>query len=148
MNEILPAKRKGAPTKFTVTARRRFVRLVARGVPFTHACAGVGWSYQSFLNYREKHLAFKESLEKAVARAIDKRLSIIERAANMGDAASARWLLEHLHPEHFAKTRLEVTGADGSPLTAGIAVYLPAKDNGQPTVEVSPAKQIQNHERA
>jgi hypothetical protein len=39
--------------------------------------------------------------------------------------------LEHTAPQHFARNRIELTGADGSPLAVGIGIYLPRKDGDE-----------------
>lgn len=124
-------KQRGRPTKFTPETRTRLVELVARGLPFSHACHAAGVSFQSFSTYRDQHPGFREEIEQAVAIAIEKRLKLIESAADAGDVNSAKWLLEHLHPQHFARNRIEITGVDGQPLAGAIAVYLPQKDDDQ-----------------
>jgi predicted acyl esterase len=130
----LPAKRRriGAPSKYTPQTRARLVELVKKGVPFRHACNAVRISYQSFCDYREQHPDFREEIERGVSNAIEKHLDLISKAAETGDVQSSKWLLEHLHPEHFARNRIELTGRDGSPLTAAIGIYLPAKDQPEP----------------
>jgi hypothetical protein len=135
----LPAKRRriGAPSKYTPQTRARLVELVKKGVPFRHACNAVRISYQSFCDYREQHPDFREEIERGVSNAIEKHLDLISKAAETGDVQSSKWLLEHLHPEFFAKTRIELSGPDGSPLAGAIAVYLPQKDTApEPTVTV------------
>jgi hypothetical protein len=139
----------GRPTKFTPETRARLVQLIARGLPFVHACHAAGISFQSFLTYRNRHDDFREEIEQAVAAAIEKRLKIIEDAAEKGDVNSAKWLLEHLHPAHFARNRIEVTGADGAPLAGAIALYLPQKDagnGGAHLVTVDAMKELENGE--
>ena len=130
----IPAERNkgGRPSKFTPETRARLIELVAKGVPYKHACRAVRITFQSFSTYREQHHDFAEEIESAVAAAIEKRLDVIQRAADTGDVNSAKWLLEHLHPESFARNRIEVTGADGAPLTGAVAVYLPQKDDARP----------------
>jgi hypothetical protein len=39
-------------------------------------------------------------------------------------------MLEKCHPEHFAKNRVEVTGADGGPLAGVVSIMLPPKTDG------------------
>jgi hypothetical protein len=139
-------KQLGRPTKFTPETRQRLIELVARGLPFNHACHAAGVSFQSFSTYRSEHPDFREEIEQAVAIAIERRIKIIEKAADDGDVNSAKWLLEHLHPQHFARNRIEITGADGSPLAGAIAVYLPKKDGdtSEPPVTVDATKEIEN----
>jgi hypothetical protein len=105
------------------------LRLIAQGVPYSHACAVARVSAQSFNNYRQDHPAFKEMIERAVGRAIERRLRTIEKAANSGDVSAAQWLLIHLHPADFARNRVEICGPNGAPLTGIVAVALPPKDS-------------------
>jgi hypothetical protein len=62
-------------------------------------------------------------------------LKVVEQALNSPDEAirlrSACWFLEHTAPQHFARNRIELTGADGSPLAVGIGIYLPRKDGDE-----------------
>jgi hypothetical protein len=92
------------------------------------AASAAGISYQSLVTYRVKHPHFADALTEAVGRGVEKRLKKIEAASEAGDWRAAAWLLEHCQPEHFAKNRIEVTGADGSPLAVGVGIYLPAKE--------------------
>jgi hypothetical protein len=140
-------KKNGRPSKFTEETRVRLVQLVARGLPFIHACSAVGITLQSFITYRNNHHDFREEIERAVSAAIEKRLKIIEAAADAGDVSSAKWLLEHLHPQFYARNRIELTGADGAPLAGTIAVYLPQKDganNGARVVTLNAVKEVEN----
>ena len=123
--------------------RARLVHLVGLGVPYSHAARACGISTQTFITWRNEYDDFRGEIEQAVAAAIEKRLKIIEDAAEKGDARAAMWMLERLHPQHFARNRIEVTGADGAPLTGAIALYLPQKDGGQ-VVTLDTAKEIQN----
>jgi len=150
---LLPAKKpKGSPGRPTLldnaTTRNRLVQLIAKGVPMKHACNACRLNYQTFLNYRQRHEWFQEDLNEAVALAIERHLERIEAAAKT-DWRSAAWMLEHLHPAHFARNRIEVTGADGAPLTGAIALYLPQKDNGNGgarVLTVDAVKEIENGE--
>lgn len=139
-------KKLGRPTKLdNARARKKLIELIAKGVPNSHACAAVGISVPAFCAYREKHEWFRDELARATGIGVEARLRKIENASAAGDWRASAWLLEHCQPEHFSKNRLEITGADGGPLTAGIGIYLPKKDNGhEQVIEVVPAKQIEN----
>jgi hypothetical protein len=58
---------------------------------------------------------------------ISRRLKRIETASESGDWRASAWLLEHTQAEHFARSRVEVTGADGAPLVGSVVLYLPQK---------------------
>lgn len=126
----------GRPVKFTAELQARCCELVALGLPLSKASSALGISFETLRQHRAANEEFRQGLERAVAGAIEKRLSIIQRAADLGDVEAAKWMLVHLHPEHFSRNRIEITGADGAPLSVGIGVYLPAKD-GSPPIEVA-----------
>jgi hypothetical protein len=114
----------GRPTSFNAQTRRRLLRCIAIGVPLSHCPAACGVSLSGFHGY---HPRFEEAIQRAIAKAIEKHLRLIITAAENGDSACSRWYLERCHPEHFSRNRLELTGANGAPLTAQVALYLPAK---------------------
>lgn len=123
--EIMETGGRGRPSKFTPEMRALFIESVARGLPFKYACYAVGWSFQSLCTYREKCPEFEAEIETAVALAIEKRLKIIERAADLGDVRAAMWLLATLHPEHFSRNRLELVNGNLPPPLA--VLDIPAK---------------------
>ncbi len=135
----------GRPSKRTPEVAERILGAVAKGVPVTHACRLGGIAPSTFHEWRNSDPAFRERIEEAVAVAIEKRLAIIEEMAAT-DWRCCAWYLEHVHPQAFARNRLEVTGADGSPLVGAIAVCLPAKkdSNGSSVVTVAPAREIED----
>jgi hypothetical protein len=135
----------GARTKRTPETAEVICRAVAKGMPFNYACHIAGICLSSFHAWRNADPGFREQIEAAIARGIEKRLAIIEEMAAT-DWRCCAWWLEHCQPQFFAKTRVELTGADGSPLIGAIAVYLPAKQggNGSPLVTVAPARLIED----
>ena len=141
----------GRPSKFTPATRRKILKLVGRGMPLTHAANVAGVSYQTFLNYRRDRPGFDEAIGNAIAKGIEARLKVIERATKSPDESirlrSACWFLEHTAPEFFARNRVEVTGANGLPLAGAIAVYLPQKSGGgtiAPLIAATPRKELGN----
>ena len=137
--------KRGSPTKFNRRLANRLKRSVGLGVPRTHAARAAGVSYQSLLTYEKKYPAFADEMEQAASKGIEKRVEKIEEASAAGDWRASAWLLEHCpgSAEHFSRSRIELTGKDGSPLTATVAIYLPQKDNSQSAVEVNAPKQIE-----
>ena len=129
----------GRPTKFTAPTLRRILRSAKRGLPLSLIAKGVGVTTQGLINFRKDNPRFELSLQRAIVRGVDARLRKIEQASEGADWRAAAWLLEHCQPEHFAKNRLEVTGADGGPLAGVVAIMLPPKTdgNGSPVVTVS-----------
>lgn len=74
----------------------------------TLAASAAGIAFQSLCSYRSAHKEFAASLELAIARGVEKRMAIIVKAADAGDVSSARWWLEHVLPQHFSRSRVEV----------------------------------------
>jgi hypothetical protein len=133
----------GRPTKFNPKTVKRVLCCVEKGMPLSLASSAAGFSYTTLSDYRAKHPQFAEALKRSIAKGVEKRLKKIEDASDAGDWRASAWLLEHCQPEHFAKNRIELTGANGGPLAAGIGIYLPKKDAGaEPTIEINAVKQI------
>jgi len=124
-----PPKPRGRPTIRTAEVAGRICEAVGRGVPFTYAARLAGIAYSSLAEWRNSDEVFRAQLEEAIALSVEARLKTIRDAADM-DWRAASWWLEHVLPESFARNRIEVTGADGGPLTGGVTLYLPQKTNG------------------
>ncbi len=129
MNQTKKRNRGGRPSKRTPRNAKLICDGLARGLPFTHACAVARVSLETFSSWRKNDEAFRQRVERAIAQGVDARLKKIEAASEAGDWRASAWLLEHCQPEHFAKNRLEVTGAGGAPLMAGVQLYLPKKND-------------------
>jgi hypothetical protein len=141
----------GRPSKFTPETVRRILRCAKKGLPLCHCASAANLTFQSLNQYRNKHPEFAAALSQAISKGIEARLEVIERATNSQDEAirlrAACWFLEHTQPSHFARNRIEISGADGSPLAVGIGIYLPQKDgdaNGTPVVTVDTVKEVEN----
>src|SRR5689334_8152845 len=89
--ELELISRPGRPTKYVPAMRERLLELIATGLPFVHACAAAGISFQSFCTYREQFQDFDQEIERAVALAIEKRLQNIRKAADAGDWRADSW---------------------------------------------------------
>ena len=81
-------------------------------MPLTLSASACGISFPSLISYREKHPQFAEALSQAVARGVDARLEVIERALASQDEAirlrAACWFLEHTQSEFYSKSRIQV----------------------------------------
>jgi hypothetical protein len=147
-NPPTPAlKKHGRPTKFSRALVQRVLSCLERGLPLSTTAHVCGITFQTFSNYRAKHPKFADAISSALARGIQSRLNVVVQATESADEAiklrAATWLLEHCNPELFARNRIEVTGADGAPLAAAVAIYLPQKENNsQPAIEINPPKQL------
>jgi hypothetical protein len=113
---IATTKRPGRPFKFDAKTRKRLIDAIAAGVPVCHACAACRVSKSGFHDYKNSHPRFAEAIERATGKAIEKHLRLIIKAAENGSTADSRWFLERVHPQHFGRTKLEISGADGEPL--------------------------------
>jgi len=105
-----PARRGrlGRPTKRTPFVTRKICRGVAAGLPYKLAAAHAGITGDTFTVWRREFPDFAEAVEQAVASGITKRLNQIKRAGEKGDWKASAWWLEHVVPEHYAKTRIEL----------------------------------------
>lgn len=126
-----PAKRNrnrkvGRPSKYSRTVILTICSAIADGTPFSYAAALGGISYETFCQWRKQYSEFSDAIDKAKASGILARLQLINDAAKKGDVAAARWWLEHVVPEHFAKSRIEhrhdVSGEIGHSLAIDPAV--------------------------
>jgi len=104
-----PVKRgkPGRKTKRTRQTTATLTNAIRAGLPFKLACAKAGIATETFFGWRRRFDDFDQLIEKAVADGINSRLAIIEQAGQT-DWRAVGWLLEHCHPEFFAKSRLEV----------------------------------------
>jgi hypothetical protein len=50
--------------------------------------------------------------------------------------------LERCFPAEFGRSRIELTGENGSPLAVGVGIYLPAKNAEPPPVQVVTAREL------
>ena len=116
-------RRRGQPTKWTPPLIRRLLRTIGRGVPFNHACRACGVSVSSFCEKRNSDPGLQAKVEGAVSRAVERRLRVIQNAADTGDWRAAEAWLRLVLPAEYGRQRLELSGVDGGPL-AQIAVVL------------------------
>jgi len=99
--------KRGRKTKRTRQTTATLTTAIRAGLPFKLACAKAGIATETFFGWRRRFDDFDQLIEKAVADGINSRLAAIEEAGQT-DWKAVAWLLEHCHPEFFAKSRLEV----------------------------------------
>ncbi len=99
--------RRGRPTKYGPKVVTAICSAVSEGMPFAHAAAVGGISFQTFSEWRKEKPCFSDAIDRAQAEGIQARLRLILSAAERGDVSSARWWLEHVVPEHFARNRID-----------------------------------------
>ena len=114
----------GRPSLYTAARLKTILGCVRRGLPLSLAAQAAGVTYATLASWRDRNPRFGEALSRAIARGADARLRKIEKASDAGDWRASAWLLEHTLPQHFARNRVEVTGADGAPLAGGPTIVL------------------------
>ena len=105
--ESPPPSKRGRPSKFSPEVVDVICSAISEGMPFTHAAAIGGITFQTFSEWRKEKPCFSDAIEQAKAEGIQARLQLILSAAEGGDTSAARWWLEHVVPEHFAKNRVD-----------------------------------------
>lgn len=103
-----PPQRTGRPTKRTPFVTRKICRGIAEGLPFKLAAATAGIAGETFAAWRRDFPEFNEAVERAIAAGIKSRLNQIKKAGDEGDWKASAWWLEHVVPEHFARSRIDV----------------------------------------
>ena len=105
----LPAKRPlGRPTKFNADTVQKICDSIAEGLPFQYAAALAGISHETLCQWQRRYPHFRQAIQEAVAQGAEERLKIIRTAAKGGDWRACAWWLEHVLPEHYAKTRIQL----------------------------------------
>lgn len=99
--------KRGRPTKFSQAVVDTICSAISEGMPFAHAAAIGGITFQTFSEWRKEKPSFSDAIDHAKAEGIQARLRLILSAAGRGDVSAARWWLEHVVPEHFAKNRVD-----------------------------------------
>jgi transposase len=130
----------GRPSKLTPEMHEAVIELLRRGNYLETAALAVGvdkatirlWCAKGKEAKSGKYRKFYAAVREAIARAEVRDLDVINQSTS-SDWRAAAWRLEHRYPQRWgkrAKTKHEVTGKGGAPLSAPQAViYLP--DNGR-----------------
>ena len=91
----------------TARTANKICRFIADGLPLQHAAALGGISKSSFHVWQNKNPKFAEAVEHARAAGLSQRLSVIAEAATT-DWRAAAWYAEHVFPDSFAKSRVQL----------------------------------------
>lgn len=114
------------PTKYTKETEAKICTALAAGVPRKWAAAAGNISQQTFETWMKAseagtdYLGFFDSVKEAEEKAVPTLLLVIRNHATKNWTAAA-WMLERMHPEEFARQRLELTGANGGPIEHQVA---------------------------
>lgn len=133
------------PTKYTPETIKRLTEALAQGLPRRWACAAANISDQTLYDWLDAEKAGDETflgllatVKEAEERSVAAHLLNIKRHSLKSWTASA-WLLERIHPEQFARQRLEVTGKDGGPIQHAVQpisfIVVPPANADQSTEE-------------
>ena len=98
----------GRPSKFSQAICRRICKAVEEGTPFKFAAAIGGISYETFCQWRKRFPEFSDAIEKAVAAGVQARLRLVLASAEEGNVKAATWWLEHVLPEHFSRSSVDL----------------------------------------
>ncbi len=116
---------KGTTVLLDDTKREELINLIVLGVPISKSVGMIGISEQTFYNWMSRgmiekerintivgakpkpeekiYLDFLESVTRARAEAIAKKVAVISSAAAQGDWKASAWWLERQVPEEFGK---------------------------------------------
>jgi hypothetical protein len=105
-----PGRRRprGRPSKYTPEAVRAICEAISDGTPFKYAAAVGGISYETLCQWRRQFPEFSDAIEEATARGVHSRLRLIVTAAEEGSVRAATWWLEHVLPEHFSRSSVDL----------------------------------------
>jgi hypothetical protein len=144
----------GARSKYTPELVKIVLDAIADGVPITHVATLAGISFPCLCDYRRRYPDFDLKVREAFSAAVQSRLLIVKKAMESADLnlslRAATWWLTHVPgaAESFSESRrVELTGADGSLIAAGVIVYLPTKDGeggGPRVVAIDTRKELEN----
>jgi hypothetical protein len=141
-----PRKKHGRPSRWSRLTRDRLLRSAARGLPLVHCATAAGITYQTLSKYRSEKPRFAAALARAISLGVEKRLEVVEAALHSDDEGirlrAACWFLEKTQSAHFARSRVEVTGADGGQLAIGVNLYLPQKETTIVDASSEPARAL------
>ena len=145
------SKRVGRPSKFTPATVSKILRSVARNDP-RHAASTGGISFQTLTAYRSQRPAFADALAQAVAKGIEARLKVVERAMDspgqkqsVCELPAGIWRTHSPGAFHKKQNRVDRRGQLAA-LPGPSRSYLPQKDggDGSPLVTVDTVKEIGN----
>ena len=104
---LAPPPKMGRPTKFCAEIVEQICAHIADGLPIQYSAALCGLSHETVCSWQRKQPAFRAAVEVARARGLAQRLQVIQEAART-DWRAAAWYAEHIFPESFAKSRIQV----------------------------------------
>lgn len=100
----VPSAKPGRPTKLTPALRTELLEDLHRGMNYSQACADIGINRDTLRAWRKTNPSLCTAIAQAEARAIRKRIDIIDQASPTNWRAAA-WLLERMCPEVWGKTK-------------------------------------------
>jgi hypothetical protein len=131
--DLLPAKKKnlgGRPTVLTAECEARILETLTSGCSLRDAAEHNGVNYSTLKNRQRADPAFAERLRRARVKFKVCTLQVLADAIRSGNTTAACWFLERAYPEEYGRQRLEITGADGGPVTLGADLRAAQKVRG------------------
>ncbi len=133
--------KRGRPSKFTPATRRKILASVRQGLPLSHCCVAAAITPNSLASYRDASPPFDAALQRAAAKGIERRLSVVTKCLKSKDEntrfRAATWLLTHCpgSAEIFSEaSRVKLSDAQGNPLPPPVIapqVIFVQPDNGR-----------------
>lgn len=110
----LPRRRRGRPSSFSPERAEKLLAAVRKGVPYVHAAAAAGVSFDTFNRWRlkgendegEEYCEFCEQLAAAESEAASLLVSRIVEASRK-DWRAAVWMLQRRFPKEWGTDRKE-----------------------------------------
>ena len=107
-------RRRGRPSSFTPERAEKLLAAVRKGVPYVHAAAAAGISFDTFNRWRQKgengegeeYCEFCEQLAQAESEAVSLLVGRIMEASRK-DWRAAVWMLQRRFPKEWSEERRE-----------------------------------------
>lgn len=111
-----------AESKYTKARVDTIIAAIRLGAPDHLAAKAGGICRQSFYEWIKQYPEFANAVAEAEGARAVRWLTVIDSAAQAGDAKAAEWMLERVHPQEFGRrTAIEMSGANGGPIEIATA---------------------------
>jgi hypothetical protein len=109
----------GRPTKRTPDRVRRLAKAIADGLPDEYACALVGITRETLVQWRNDpdFIQFSYAIKNVQAKRLLKRLAIIEAGAPGWQ--SVAWILERCYAKEYCRPEIQFSQATAITMNAG-----------------------------
>lgn len=128
----------GRKTKLTRELQAKFVRAIRAGNFIETAADYVGINPDTYYDWMrrgklsgEAHAIYRDfrlAVTEARASAEIESVARIRLSGQNGNWKADAWFLERSYPDRWGRTRLEVTGSNGAPMSQGTVIILPSNN--------------------